>query len=225
MAGEARAVTDTAIPVVLVGAQRLVRDALKAMLSLETNIRVMGEATSVSEAVEITKTLHPTALVLDIPTSDTRGIDAIAQLLADCPGLRIAALTEHYDPYIFDLLLKRGVSGYVLKSDPGTELARAIRVIAQEKFFFSPDVATSLARGHGAPEAERKPAVEVLGPRERQVLALIAEGRRSQEIARRLHVSVATVEVHRRNIIRKLDLHSIAELTKYAIRERLIQLD
>jgi len=218
-------VTDTAIGVVLVGARRLMREALKAMLSAETNIRVTGEAASIPEAAELVRSLQPGAMVVDIPMSDTRGIDAIARLLEGSPRPRIVALTQRYDPYLFDLLLKRGVSGYVLKSDAGAELARAIRVITQEKFFFSPDVATNLAKGYGAPNMEQKPAAEALAPRERQVLTLIAEGRRSQDIAARLRVSVATVEVHHRNIMRKLDLHSVAELTRYALRERLIPLD
>jgi DNA-binding NarL/FixJ family response regulator len=217
--------SDTAIGVVLVGAQRLMRDALRAMLSLETGIRVTGEAATIPEAVDVVRTLRPAALALDVSLADTRSIDAIPLLLAESPELRIAALTRQYDSYLFDLMLKRGVSGYVLKSDAGAELARAIRVIVREKFSFSPEVAANLAKGHAAHDPARPPAAEVLGPRERQVLALIAEGRRSQDIAARLHVSVATVEVHRRNIMRKLDLHSIAELTKYAIRERLIRLD
>jgi DNA-binding NarL/FixJ family response regulator len=217
--------SDTAIGVVLVGAQRLMRDALRAMLSLETGIRVTGDAATIPEAVDVVRTLRPAALALDVSLADTRSIDAIPLLLAESPELRIAALTRQYDPYLFDLMLKRGVSGYVLKSDAGPELARAIRVIVHEKFSFSPEVAANLAKGHAAQDPGGPPAAEVLGPRERQVLALIAEGRRSQDIAARLHVSVATVEVHRRNIMRKLDLHSIAELTKYAIRERLIRLD
>jgi DNA-binding NarL/FixJ family response regulator len=224
-------VSDKPFTVVLVGAQRLMLDALKSMLSpssgppLERDIEVIGEATGIPEAVETTKALRPASLVLDIPTPDTRGTDAIARLLSECPGVRIVGLADRYDAGFLDFLLRQGVGGYVLKSDPGTELVRAIRVVAHGGFFFSHDVAVHRAAGRRPLQAERKPIVDALGPRERQVLALIANGRRSQDIAARLHLSIATIEVHRRNIMRKLDLHSVAELTKYAIRERLIVLD
>src|SRR5262249_3441213 len=134
----------------------------------------------------------------------------------------VAAITERYDAGLVNLLLVRGAGAYVLRSDHGVELGKAIRVITRGGLFLS----KSASRMASVAQKPAHPAsrFDALGRRERQVLTLIAEGRRSKEIAVELSVSVATVDVHRRNIMRKLDLHSVAQLTKYAIRERLIHL-
>jgi len=224
-------VTDGPIEVMLVSAQRLFLDALQSMLPLdcaplEADIEVVGIATSVPEAIEMAKMSRRPAFVLDIDASDKHGVDALVGVFSAFPAAPVAAITERYDAALMELLLAHGAGGYVLRSDRGAELGRAIRVIARGGMFLSTSVSGMRAASRRAHDpGNGAPRFDSLGPRERQVLALIAEGQRSKQIAAELRVSVATVDVHRRNIMRKLDLHSVAQLTKYAIRERLIPLE
>jgi two-component system NarL family response regulator len=210
------------IRVVLADDHRMLVAALRSMLEKETDIAVVGEAGDGAALLDVVERTIPDVAVVDIGMPGMNGIDATRRLLAGHPRLKVIALSAYSERRFVLEMLNAGAKGYLVKASAGDELARAIRAIAQGQTYLCPEVAGSIveaARGKTSPAGS---ASANLGRREREVLALLADGKSSSEIAARLHIAVSTVEVHRRNIMRKLDLHNVAELTKYAIREGLI---
>jgi DNA-binding NarL/FixJ family response regulator len=210
------------IRVLLVDDHRLLRDALSAVLSRETDIEIVGEAGSGAEGLELCQATRPDIVVLDIGLPDLNGVEVAARLNGIPSAPRIVALSAYADKRFVAEMLRAGAAAYVTKSAAGTELVRAIRAVSDGNNYLCPEVADALV-------AEVRDAAGIrdgtrLGRREREVLRMIAEGARSADIAATLHIAVATVEVHRRNITRKLDLRTVAELTKYAIREGIVSL-
>jgi two-component system NarL family response regulator len=200
----------------------MVREALSEVLTKEADIRVIGEAGSAREALEQAGALAPDVVVLDIRLPDLNGVEVAARLKDIGSQAKVVALSAFSDKRFVTAMLRSGASAYVTKSAAGTELVRAIRAVAEGQGYFSPEIAATLASDvRDGPLPGDTPT---LARREREVLRLIAEGIRSPAIAQQLHVSVATVEVHRRNIMRKLGLRTIAELTKHAIREGIVSL-
>jgi len=200
----------------------MVREALCEILTKVPDIEVIGEAGDAREALKLASDLKPDVVVLDIRLPDVNGIEVAARLRDAGCRAKLVALSAFADKRFVTAMLRSGASAYVTKSAAGTELVRAIRAVAVGDGYFSPEVAGTLAS-----EVRDRPLAgeaQPLARREREVLRLIAEGVRSPAIAEQLHVSVATVEVHRRNIMRKLGLRTIAELTKHAIREGIISL-
>jgi len=209
------------IRVVLADDHRMILAALRSMLEKETDIAVVGEAGDGAALLDVVARTMPDVAVVDIAMPGMNGIEATRRLLAGHPRLKVIALSAYSDRRFVLEMLNAGAKGYLVKASAGDELARAIRAIAQGQTYLCPEVAGSIvdaARGKTSPAGSTSAN---LGRREREVLALLADGKSSSEIAARLHIAVSTVEVHRRNIMRKLDLHSVAELTKYAIREGL----
>ncbi|MEW6707630.1 MAG: response regulator transcription factor [Pseudomonadota bacterium] len=208
------------IDVLLVEDHRLVREALREALAREADIRVVGEAGDAASALQAAKALAPHVAVLDIALPDLNGIELAARLRDAGCRARVVALSAYTDKRFVAEMLRAGAAGYITKSAAGTELVRAIRAVAAGQSYFCPEVSSALAAEvrKGAHEGD----TPRLGRREREVLRLIAEGHRSAAIAEQLHISVATVEVHRRNIMRKLGLHTVAELTRYAVREGMV---
>jgi two-component system NarL family response regulator len=198
--------------------QRMIREAFAATLAREQDMAMVGEATTGAEALTMAASLKPDVLVLDIGLPQLDGIGVARELRARGSEVRVLALSVHTDRHHVMEMLKAGAHGYVVKSGALTELAQAIRAVAERKLYLSPEVAR-VALGDQLSSTPGR--VSQLGLRERQVLALLAEGRHSREIALELHISLSTVEAHRRNIMRKLDLHTIAELTRFAVREGL----
>jgi len=210
------------IRVVLVEDHRMVREALCEVLKKVPDIEVVGEAGDAHEALKLASDLKPDVVVLDIRLPDVNGIEVAARLRDAGCRAKLVALSAFADKRFVTAMLRSGASAYITKSAAGTELVRAIRAVAAGDGYFSPEVAGALAS-----EVRDRPLAgeaQPLARREREVLRLIAEGIRSPAIAEQLHVSVATVEVHRRNIMRKLGLRTIAELTKHAIREGIVSL-
>jgi two-component system NarL family response regulator len=208
------------IAVAVVEDQRMMRELLAAVVTKEPGISVVGQAASGAQAIRMVRECAPNVVLLDVGLPDMSGI-AVARVLRQAgDAVKLIALSVHSEPRVVDRMLRAGAMGYVLKSAATYEIIEAIRAVADGKVYLSPAVAD--ARRHAAVFAE--PPVSVLGQREREVLARLAEGKRSAEIAAELRISLATVEVHRRNIMSKLGLHSIAELTKYAIRKGLTEL-
>lgn len=199
----------------------MVREALCEVLAKEADIEVVGQAGQASEALESVRQLTPDVIVLDIRLPDLNGIEVAARLRDAGVASRIVALSAFSDKRFVTAMLRAGAQAYVTKSAAGTELVRAIHAVAAGEGYFSPEIARTLASEvrEGSPSGTTP-----LGRREREVLRLIAEGMRSAGIAQQLHVSVATIEVHRRNIMRKLGLRTVAELTKHAIREGIVSL-
>lgn len=208
------------IRVVLADDHRLVREALRVALEQEHDISIVGEAADGRAALKLVRETTPDVLVLDVAMPDLNGIDAAARIRARHPEVRILALSAHVDKRYVLQMLNGGAAGYVTKSAAGRELVDAIRAVARGDCYLSAGLASAVVEG--VREGGRIPAGRgALGRREREVLQLIAEGHRSPDIAARLFISVATVDAHRRNIMRKLGLHTVAELTKFAIREGL----
>jgi DNA-binding NarL/FixJ family response regulator len=208
------------IRVVLADDHRLVREALRVTLERERDIVIVGEATDGRAALEVVRAEKPDVVVLDVAMPELNGVDAAARIHARHPEVKILALSAHADKRYVLEMLNSGAAGYVSKSAAGRELVQAIRAVAQGGCYLSTELASAVVEGIRDNRTGGN-ATRPLGPREREVLQLIAEGHRSPAIAARLFISVATVEAHRRNIMRKLDLHTMAELTKFAIREGL----
>jgi two-component system NarL family response regulator len=208
--------------VFLIEDHRMVREALCEVLAKEPDIEVVGQAGDAADGLERVSAAQPDVIVLDIRLPDLNGMEVAARLRDAGVNSRIVALSAFSDKRFVTAMLRAGAAGYVTKSAAGTELVRAIQAVAGGDGYFSPEIAKALASEvrDGSQTTDAAP----LGRREREVLRLIAEGVRSPGIAIQLHVSVATIEVHRRNIMRKLGLRTVADLTKYAIREGIVSL-
>ena len=198
--------------------QRMVRELLAALLAHEADFQVVGEASSGREAIDVASRLAPDVLVLDIGLPDLDGVEVARTLRKSAPAVKLLTLSIHAERQFVRRMLNAGVDGYVVKSSAVQELVQAIRAVAAGKLYLSPDIARE-----ALPESQSEEGGP-LAARERQVLGLLAEGKRSSDIGRALGISTATVEAHRRNIMRKLGLHTIAELTKYAVRKGLTSL-
>ena len=208
--------------ILLVEDHRLVREAVRDALRRESDFEVIGEVGSSQDAIARAQTLDPDVIVLDIGLPDFNGIELTHRLRQAGCTARIVALSAYAEKHFVTEMLRAGAAAYVSKNAAGTELFQAIRAVERGQNYVSPDVTGNLfsqLRDQDSDSENRK-----LGRREREVLRLIAQGQRSPEIADQLHISIGTVEAHRRNIMRKLDLHSVAELTKYALREGIASL-
>jgi DNA-binding NarL/FixJ family response regulator len=215
------------IRVLLVDDHQMMRDGLRALLEKEPRVEVVGEAREGKEAVEQVATLAPDVVVMDVALPGMNGVEATRQIANQHPTVKVLALSTYADRRYVENMLKAGARGYVVKVAGCGELVKAVESVHQGKFYLSPDVTDFVVEGLVGPARRdaRASVFERLGPREREVLQLIAEGRTTKEVAERLGVAAKTIETHRRNIGRKTGLRSVAELTKYAIREGLTSLD
>lgn len=207
--------------IILVDDHDMLREALREKLEREADIDVIGEAGDGPAALRLVADTAPDIVVLDIGLPDMNGVEIAARLSAEHAAVKVIALSMYSDKRFVLEMLKAGAQGYVTKTSAGAELLNAIRTVAAGKRYLGAEAAAALA--DGVQEEAAGNSVR-LGRREREVLGLLAEGLRTSEIADRLFISTGTVEVHRRNIMRKLDLHTVAELTKYAIREGITSL-
>jgi two-component system NarL family response regulator len=197
----------------------MLRDGLAAVLAAEPDIEVVGVASDGEAIIDLVQQLTPDVLVLDISMPGMSGIEVARRLHNMKASVKILALSAYDAGHYVKEMLKAGGAGYLTKASATTELTRAIREVDAGNTYLSPEITSGLlervvadARSGGAPAG-------VLSAREQEVVRCVAGGLRSAEIAQRLGIAVATVEVHRRNIMRKLDLHSVADLTRYAMRE------
>jgi DNA-binding NarL/FixJ family response regulator len=202
----------------------VVRRGIRAMLASHPGWEVSGEAGDGREAVELAKASRPDLVLLDIGMPNLNGIDAARQILSNCPGTQIIILTMHSSSQVVREVLAVGARGFLLKSDAGRDLVTAIEAVQMDKTFFTSQVTDLVLDGYLKPNRnEDLPAETRLTPREREVLQLLAEGKTSKEVAVALNLSVKTAETHRTNIMRKLDLHSVADLTLDALRHGIAQ--
>lgn len=212
------------IKILLADDHRIMRDGLRALLENEPDIEVIAEADNGRDAVEMARDLNPTVVVMDLSMPGLNGVEATRQILNQNDSIKILALSMHADKRFVIGALSAGASGYVLKDCAFEELVRAIRTV-MNRTYLSPGIADIVVEScRSTPPASDQP-LAVLTPREREVLQLVTEGTSVKNIASILHVSPKTVETHRQHIMKKLNTHSIADLTKYAIREGLTSLD
>jgi two-component system NarL family response regulator len=205
---------------------QMLRDGLRSLLASEDDIEIVGEAGDGLAAIEMVQTLVPDVIVMDIGMKGLNGIEATGQIKAENPDVKVIALSAYSDKRYVLSMLDAGASGYVLKASAVDEIRRAVRAVMEGNHYLSPDIAGVLVEARsGGPYESGASAYSILGSRERQILQLLAEGHSSPKIAQRLHIATSTVETHRRNLMRKIDVHSIAELTKYAVREGLTSLE
>ncbi len=204
---------------------KIVREGLCSLLEKESNLEVVAEAENGRMAVTLAKERRADVVLMDISMPDLNGIEATRQLIAALPKVKVIGLSMHSDKRFIVRMFGAGAAGFLLKDCAFEELARAIKAVIANQVYLSPGIAGTVIEDYvrriSAADASPK---SVLTPRQREVLQLLAEGRSTKQIASRLHVSVKTVETHRRQIMTKLDIHSIAELTKYAVREGLTSL-
>ena len=212
--------------ILLADDHKIIRDGLRSLLEKETDMVVAGEAENGRKALQLTRKLDPDVVIMDVSMPDLNGMDAARQILSEQPGVKIVALSMHSEKLYVEGMLKAGVSGYLLKDTAFEELVKAIRVVCAGKKYLSPDITDIVLQDylHPAATTDDQPAIS-LTTREREVLQLIAEGRATRQIADKLHISIKTVETHRKNIMEKLGLRTVAELTKYAVREGITSLE
>lgn len=214
------------IRVMLVDDHQIVRDGLRSLLAKQSDMEVIAEADNGRAAVQAAAELRPDVVVMDVGMPDLNGVEATLRVLEAVPNARVVALSMHSDRRFVEGMLAAGASGYVLKDAAFEDLVAAIRTVAQGGTYLCPSVAGIVVAHYvrGRADASARKAV-ALTPREREVLQLLAEGHSTKQIAARLAVSIKTVETHRSRLMEKLGLHSVAELTKYALREGLTSLD
>jgi len=212
------------IRLMLVDDHQVVRSGLRMLLASESGIDIVGEAGTAEEAIASLQDLEPDVVLMDIGLPDRSGIDATKDIKNKWPDVAVVALTIHEDSEYFFKMLEAGASGYVPKRAAPEELVTAIKTAANGEVYLYPSLAKLLVRDYLAGESdEREKKEDGLTDREHEVLTLLAEGASNDEIGKELVISPKTVARHRENIMRKLNLHSRAELVRYAIRKGIIQ--
>ena len=215
------------IKLVLADDHAVVRSGLRMLLQAQPDMEIVGEADSGTQALAQVRALQPDIILMDIQMPGMNGIEATRQIKAAFAETAVLALTMHEEDQYFFEMLQAGASGYLPKRAAPDELVRAIRTVSRGEVFLYPSLATRLVQSYLGGEAGGDSAALVsdLTPREQEVLVEIAEGLTNPEIAEKLVISVKTVDRHRENIMRKLNLHSRIDLVKYALRHGLIALE
>ena len=212
--------------VLLADDHKILRQGLQTLLQNEPDIEVVGQADNGRDAIELAKELQPDVVIMDVAMPDVSGIEATRELLNAVPTSKVVALSMHSDQRFVAGMLAAGASGYLLKDAAFEELALSIRTVVGNEIYLSPGITGVVVKDYlnrlGRAQRTSAPA---LSSRETEVLRLVAGGRTTAEIAEDLQISVKTVETHRRQVMEKLDLRSIADLTKYALRIGLVSLD
>ena len=204
----------------------VVRKGLCALLQAQPGWEIAAEASDGREAVEKAKKFKPDVTVLDIGMPYLNGLEAARQILKEVSNTKVLILTMHDSDALIREVLNAGARGYVLKTDAGSDLVNAVDAVRRNKTFFTPKVAQMVLDGYlkrdtKADETETPSAR--LTPRQREIVQLLAEGKSSKEVAVALSLSVKTAETHRANIMRRLNCHSVSELVRYAIRNKIIE--
>jgi DNA-binding NarL/FixJ family response regulator len=211
--------------VLLVDDHKIIRDGLRAILERHPDIQVIGEAAEGHAAIAIARATRPDVIVMDVSMRGLNGIDATARLTSELPESKIIGLSMNADRRYVLAMLAAGAAGYLLKDAAADELLRAVHMVASGQTFLSPEITGIVIDKALKTDVPAEAPAGALTTREREVLQLLAEGRTSREIGTQLHIALSTVETHRRQIMSKLKIRTIAELTKYAVREGLTSLD
>lgn len=211
--------------IVIADDHSIVREGVKMILASQRDFDIVGEAATGEEALALIEKLKPDVVVMDISMPGIGGIEATAQIKQTHPKINVLALTMHEDEHYVFRLLRAGASGYVLKRAAATDLVAAVRAASRGEAFLYPSVARDVIADYlrRVEAGEEKERYDGLTTREREILTMIAQGLSNQEIAKKLYISIKTVQTHRAHILEKLGLHDRTELVRYAIRKGLIE--
>ena len=212
--------------ILLADDHKITREGLRSLIEKQSDMKVVAEAEDGHMAVVMVRKVFPDVVIMDVSMPDLNGIEATQKIVSECPNAKVIALSMHSDALFVTEMLRSGASGYLLKDCAFEELTRAIRTVVAGKTYLSPAISDVVVDGylHRLSEDDSGDS-DVLTHREREVLQMLAEGKSTKRIALKLHISAKTVETHRRQIMQKLDIYSVAELTKYAIRKGLTSLE
>lgn len=213
------------IKILLADDHKIVSDCLKPLINKQPDMMVIGEAENGRMVVALAQKLNPNVVIMDISMPDLNGIEATRQIIAKCPGVRIITLSMNSDRRYVTGMLNAGASGYLTKSCSFEELIRAVRAVAANKTYLSPDISDIVIKESLSRSSTDKSSVSsILTMRECEVLQLLAEGKTVKQIAAKLCLGMKTIYTHREQIMKKLNIHSTADLTKYALREGMTSL-
>lgn len=204
----------------------IIRRGLRQLLMAKPGWEIVGEAKTGREAVIAAEQLKPDVIVMDISMPDLNGLEAARQLQKAAPQIGILILTMYFTDQLVREVIDCGARGYILKSDADKELINAVEALANHRTYFTREASEILLNGYSRPEVvleSKATARNRLTAREREIVQLLADGKSSKEVANMLKISVKTAETHRANIMRKLELHSVSELVRYAIRNQIIE--
>ncbi|PJZ68465.1 DNA-binding response regulator [Leptospira perolatii] len=216
----------------LVDDHAILREGLRLIISGQSDLEIVGENANAEKALDEIGKLEPDLVITDISMPGVSGIDLVKGIKRYYPKIQVIILSRHDNEEYIQKLVDLGINGYVLKDDAGEDLLRAIDAVRRKETYLSPRIATRVLSGMNRKKGGDQPedglnagpsVFSVLSDRERQILKLIAEGNSNEEIGKLLHISPATVKVHRANIMKKLDLHKVADLVVYAIRAGIVE--
>jgi DNA-binding NarL/FixJ family response regulator len=213
------------IRILLADDHALVRAGFCALLKTLPGVEVVGEAADGREALALVKTHLPDLVLMDISMAGLNGLEATAQIVKDYPNVRVLMVSAHANEDYVKQALRAGAAGYLLKHAAFSELELAIHAAVRGETYLSPAVSKQVIADYIRRVPEEASPLELLTPRQREILQLIAEGHSTKEIARILHVSVKTVETHRTQLMERLDIHGVAGLVRYAIRAGMLNTD
>lgn len=206
--------------ILLADDHEMVRHGLRALIEDQPGWQVCGEANTGRLAVAKARELKPDIVVMDFTMPELNGMEATRQICAELPRTQVLILTMHESEELVREMLNAGARGYVLKSDAGNALVDALKALADQKPYFTSKISALVLQGYLNPNTRESPT---LTPREREIVQLVAEGRSTKEVADKLGISPKTAETHRTNIMRKLNIHSVSDLVRYAIRNKLVE--
>jgi DNA-binding NarL/FixJ family response regulator len=199
------------------------REGVKIVLATQPDFEVIGETGDGKHAIDLVLRLQPDIALLDISMPLVKGFDAARRIRKRCPDVKVLILTVYDDEDLVARCLDAGAAGYVLKDTPPMQLIYAINAVHKGERYISPRALTAVVKRYIAQPAQPKTGYSLLSEREREVMVLLAEGVSMKEIARRLNLSVKTVDAHKYNLMRKLDVHDRSELIRYAVRNKLVE--
>jgi two-component system response regulator NreC len=197
-------------------------EGIKAMLRNEVSLEIVGEARDGRQAVELAKELKPDLLLMDVSMPDMNGFDATRRVREFDPAAKVLILTMHDEEELVARCLEAGAAGYIMKDAPASQLLYAIEMVQKGERYLSPGVLKKVVAGYVRNTGRPQTSYDRLSPREREVLKLLAEGFSVKEIATRLNLSVKTVDAHKTNLMKKIDVHDRSELIRYAIQKKVI---